>query len=386
MHTHHLPATILLGSGALESLPRHLARLPGQKVLLVTDPGVVELGIAARVEELLQQGGREVTVFAGVSADPTVTQVSEGIKTLVDCQCNLVVAVGGGSPIDCAKAIALVARTGALEGRRDARQVDSTRVPLVAIPTTAGTGSEATRYLVITDPETGTKMALTDAASIPQVAVCDAELTRSLPPRVTAHTGMDALAHAMESFLSCHSSPFSDALAAQAASLVTRFLARAVEQGQEDMEAREGMMEAQLLAGISFSNSGLGYVHALAHALGARVHLPHGLANALMLPYVLEFIGPQVSGKLAGLAWAFPAHDPALPAPAAARRVVREIKNLSGRVGIPANLKEIGADRELLPQLAAEAARDPVAGGSPCVLSQEDLLHIFQQAWAGETG
>lgn len=383
MHTHHLPATILLGSGALESLPRHLERLPGPRVLLVTDPGVVELGIAARVEELLHQAGREVTIFSGVSADPTVTQVSQGIKSLLECRCDLVVAVGGGSPIDCAKAIALVARTGALEGRTGARRVDATRVPLVAIPTTAGTGSEATRYLVITDPESGTKMALTDAASIPQVAVCDAELTRSLPPGVTAHTGMDALAHAVESFLSSQSSPFSEALAAQSASLVTRYLPRAVEQGQEDMEAREGMMEAQLLAGISFSNAGLGYVHAVAHALGARLHLPHGLANALMLPHVLEHLGDRIAAKLAQLAWAFPAHDPALPAPAAARRVVREIKRLSARVGIPPSLREIGAERELLPQLAAEAARDPVSGGSPCVLSQEELLHIFQQAWAG---
>ena len=257
-----------------------LASLTDQihKAFLVTDPFMVNSGKAAYVTDCLEQAGRECRVFSDVSVDPDIDVVTAGVNSLVEFQPDTVICLGGGAAIDAAKAIVYFANKTGQAGE----------ITFVAIPTTSGTGSEVSRFSVITDKERAIKYPLVDDSLVPDIALLDANLVTSAPPSVTADTGIDVLTHAIEAFVSTGANDFSDAAAEKAIKLVKRYLLKCYKE-PNDLEARQGMHNASCLAGIAFSNAGLGLNHGMAHALGAHFHIPHGRANGILLPYVMSF-------------------------------------------------------------------------------------------------
>ena len=265
---------IFFGEGALE----RLRRVQDKKVMIVTDRFMAGIGVPDKVAGHLTRC--QVSVFDGVVPDPPIEVVAAGVQALQDCGAEVMIAVGGGSTIDAAKAIRAVAK--------ETLHIDTDRWECFAVPTTSGTGSEVSRFAVITDQEKGVKYPLVEDSLLPDIAILDAELTTSVPPTVTADTGIDVFTHAVEAFVSTEASDFSDAAAEKAIKLVKRHLLPAY-QNPEDRKARQGMHNASCLAGIAFSNSGLGLNHGMAHALGARFHIPHGRANGILLPYVMSF-------------------------------------------------------------------------------------------------
>lgn len=372
--SYYLPPTVLMGAGSLHNLPAELNRIRGDTALLVTDQGIVEVGLAGRVQRVLEAAGKRVVLYDGVKPDPEIAQVAKGAELLQRHRCNLVVAVGGGSSIDCAKAITLVSTRLA----RGNLEKGEGLLPLIAVPTTAGTGSEATKYLVITDCEAREKMILVTQAAIPRIAVCDAELTLKLPPKITAATGIDALTHAIEAYLSTRATPFTDALALKAVAMIGDSLPRAVENGS-DITAREAMMEAQFLAGLAFSNAGLGYVHAMAHPLGGLFHVPHGIANGLLLAPVMEFNLAVRARRLADVATALGEDTRGLAGRQAGERAIAAVKRLAARVGLPLTLREVGVTEKDLPELSARAARDPTRSAAPRPASIRELEELYRR-------
>ena len=289
------------GSDATGELVRTLASTGEKKMLIVTDKDLVSLGLVERVTERLNAAGIDFAVFDGVEPDPTFAQVEAGLAELERSGCNSILAIGGGSPMDAAKIIAASATskkpTAKLEGLMKIRE---TPLPLYAIPTTAGTGSEVTIAAVVSDTATHTKKFFVDPNLLPQMTALDASLMTGLPPKTTAATGMDALTHAVESYLSETSRPQTEQWATAAVRLIFRFLPRAYKDGN-DTEAREAMALASYYAGLAFTRTGVGYVHAIAHAFGARYGTPHGLANAIALPPVLDYSESAARARLAEL-------------------------------------------------------------------------------------
>ncbi len=381
MHEYNLSPTLMLGSGCRHELPKKLAGQEGSRVLLVTDEDIRELGIPDEIKGILSKAGLETHIFDEVSPDPTTNQVAAGLKEFVRQDCSMIVAVGGGSPIDCAKNIVYAARQGDFGPRINFQWG---RFPLIAIPTTAGTGSEVSQYLVITDSRSGEKIVLRNSSFIPSVAVCDAELTRSLPPEVTVNTGMDAFSHALEAYMATCATDFSDALAMKSIRIIVENLPRAYKNGKRDMESREKMMEAQMLAGMAFSNSGLGLSHATAHSLGSRYGMPHGRANALMLPYVLAYNLPAVQTKIARLFPLLATSQGGLSTLQTARQVGHIIWDFIRSLGIPPALEDEGVKLEDIPDLVETAYTDPAGDTNPCDASKEDFTHIYHEALQGD--
>ncbi|MFP4686940.1 MAG: iron-containing alcohol dehydrogenase family protein [bacterium] len=380
MQQYHLSPTLMLGSGCRKQLPRHLTSVSGNRALLVTDKAIRELGIPDEISDILAEAGIETVIYDNVSPDPTTEQVADGLQKFVDENCSMIVAVGGGSPIDCAKNIVFAAREGNFGPDITFKW---SRFPLIAIPTTAGTGSEVSQYLVITDSRNHQKTVLRDSSFIPSIAVCDAELTKSLPPGVTVNTGMDAFSHALEAYLAVSATDFTDALATKAIGVIAEYLPRAYKNGRRDMEAREKMMEAQMLGGMAFSNSGLGLSHSTSHALGSRYEIPHGRANAIMLPYILDFNLAVVQKKVAKLLPVLASSRGAFSTLQTARQVGRIIWDFIRRLDIPASLQEVGVQKEDIPALVNQAMADPAGEDSPCVASEKDFFHIYHAAYEG---
>lgn len=275
--TFYMPSVNVIGAGAVEQAVSNLSQLGFKHALIVTDKPLVELGYAGDLQQKLAQQDIQANIFSDVQANPTTGNVAAGLAMLRQHDCDFVISLGGGSPHDCAKGIALVASNGG--DIRDYEGVDRSakpQLPLVAINTTAGTASEVTRFCIITDEKTHIKMAIVDKNVTPIMSVNDPLLMKNMPKSLTAATGMDALTHAVEAYVSTAANPITDACALKAATLVSQYLVRAVNDGT-DMEAREQMAYAQLLAGMAFNNASLGYVHAMAHQLGGFYDLPRGL-------------------------------------------------------------------------------------------------------------
>lgn len=380
VQSYHLSETLLLGSGCREELPERLRSLSGGRALVVTDPQIRELGIPEDIGERLQQVDISVSLFDEVSPDPTTKQVSAALTQFLQEDCTLIVAVGGGSSIDCAKAVNLVAEASEFV---EPDPGDFAGLPLVAVPTTAGTGSEVTEYSVITDAQTHEKQVLRDPTMIPQVAVCDAEITRTLPPDVTANTGLDALTHAIEAYLCTRSAAFSDALAEKAIEAICQYLPRAYANGKDDMEAREEMMEAQMLAGMAFSNSGLGLVHSTSHALGSTVDEAHGRCNAVMLPHVLAFNLNVCAEELARLLPLVGQPMPGRSDLQQARQVGAVLWDLLGSLEIPRSVEDLGVARDDLPDLAERAVSDPTLKTNPVQPTVEEIQSVYERAFEG---
>ena len=343
--------------GSIDALPARLRARGIGSVLLVTDPGLRAGRHTDALEAALTEAGIRVTVYDGTSANPTVDNVEAARALYLENRCEGLVAMGGGSSIDCAKAVGarIVHPTRSLDQLKGLLRVYHKLPPLAAIPTTAGTGSEVTITAVITDRAARHKYTMNNFTMIPAYAVLDPRVTESLPPSLTATTGMDALTHLVEAYIGRSTSRETRQLCRDAIALIFRYLERAYRDGG-DLEAREGMLTAAYKAGIAFSKSYVGYIHAVAHSLGGQYNIPHGLANAVLMPVLLEAYGDTAHRKLAELAVAAGiAAEDELPS-VAAQRLIDEIRAMNRRMGIPTGFSQI---REAdIPTMARHAARE----------------------------
>ena len=378
--TFFIPPVNLIGDGCLNDAMQAIRGYGFRHALIVTDAGLARAGVAAKVAALLQEQDIEATIFSGAQPNPTVANVEAGLALLRDKGCDCVISLGGGSPHDCAKGIALVATNGGHIG--DYEGVDKSakpQLPLIAINTTAGTASEMTRFCIITDQARHIKMAIVDRNVTPILSVNDASLMLAKPAALTAATGMDALTHAIEAYVSTAATPITDACALQAVRLIAANLRTAVANGQ-DRHAREQMAYAQFLAGMAFNNASLGYVHAMAHQLGGFYDLPHGVCNALLLPHVEAFNASVAAGRLADVAAAMGEDVAALDAAAAAECCLAAIRRLAADIDIPASLSQLGVQEADIPLLAANALKDACGLTNPRPASQAEIEAIFRQA------
>ena len=375
-----MPAVNQMGSGCLESSIIDIAGLGFKKALIVTDKVLNEIGMVSIVAEKLAAHGIDSVIFAGTQPNPTCGNVAAGLELLQEHQCDFIISLGGGSPHDCAKGIALVAANGG--NIRDYEGVDVSakpQFPLVAINTTAGTASEITRFCIITDEERHVKMAIVDKNTTPLMSVNDPALMTGMPRSLTAATGMDALTHAVEAYVSTIATPITDCCAIKAIELIRDHLETAVNDG-DNLPAREAMAYAQLLAGMAFNNASLGYVHAMAHQLGGFYDLPHGVCNAILLPHVQNYNARVCPERLADVAKALGADITGMSAEEGAAKAVELIMELSARVNIPAGLKELGVREEDFPTLTENALKDACGFTNPQQATAEEITAIFAAA------
>lgn len=350
-----------------------------RRVLIVTDVGIVRSGIAAQLEAVLDEDDISYAVYDQTRPNPTVVNVEQALSLYRRYRCQALIAIGGGSSMDCAKAVgARLARPGTPLGKlKGTLRILRPLPTLIAIPTTAGTGSETTLAAVITDTQAQHKYVMNDFVLIPKYAVLDARLTLSLPPHLTATTGMDALTHAVEAYIGRSTTRQTRQEALEATRLVFANVERAYRNGK-DYEARSNMLTAAYRAGIAFSRSYVGYVHAVAHSLGGQYNIPHGLANAVLLPYVLESYGSCIHRKLHDLAVAAGVASPQEEDTGAAVKFIRAIRQLNARMGIPETLE--GIRPEDIPVMAAHAEKEanplyPV----PRLMTRDELTFFYEQ-------
>jgi 4-hydroxybutyrate dehydrogenase len=370
--TWSFPTTIVFGVGAISALGEHVKRLGVDRALVVCDLGVVRVGIAQRVRSLLEAAGVATAIFDKVDPNPVETNVSDGVAAYAAHGAGCIVAVGGGSPLDTGKLIALkVTHDRPLVDYDDAvdggRFISSKVPPIVTIPTTAGTGSEVGRSGVVTLAATGRKTVIFSPHLLARVAILDPELTRSMPARVTAATGFDALTHCLEAFCSLGDHPMADAIAIGGLELCAANLVRAVEH-PDDLAARGGMMKAAMMGAVAFQK-GLGACHSLAHPLSSEKGMHHGLANALCLPAVVEFNERVVHPRLERVR--------AILAPEA-RRCVDAVREVRKRAGLPEGLGAEGVSEEDVPKLADKAVEDACHRSNPAPVTREDLASLYR--------
>ncbi|GAB3116829.1 L-threonine dehydrogenase [Novispirillum itersonii] len=376
----YIPSVNLMGSGCLTDAVARIKSYGYGRALIVTDAVLAKIGVAAKVAALLEAAGITVTVFDGAKPNPTIANVDAGLALLRANACDVVVSLGGGSPHDCAKGIALCAANGG--SIADYEGVDRSakpQVPLVAINTTAGTASEMTRFCIITDEARHVKMAIVDKHVTPVLSVNDPDLMLAKPPGLTAATGMDALTHAVEAYVSTAATPITDACALKAVSLIAANLRQAVAHG-DDLAAREAMAYAQFLAGMAFNNASLGYVHAMAHQLGGFYDLPHGVCNAVLLPHVEAFNVQTSAARLKDVAAAMGEPVAGLSDADGAAVALAAIRRLSADIGIPAGLGELGLKEADIPVLAANALKDACGLTNPRRADQAEIEAIFRAA------
>jgi alcohol dehydrogenase len=378
-----LPTRIEFGNGVSASVGAEARALGGTRALVVTDPGVLAAGLVEPITACLESDGIGTVVFDGVAPNPRDTSVAEGAQLVAAEGCDLLVAVGGGSPMDTAKAIGTVATHGGrIQDYEGLGRLTAPITPLIAVPTTAGTGSEVTFWAVITDTERSFKMSVGSPLCAASVALVDPELTYGLPATVTAYTGVDALTHAVEGYTSLPSEPLTDSLAVSAIRLIDRALRRAYANGA-DAEARYEMMLASLLAGVAFGNSDIAGVHCMGEAIGGLYDTPHGIAMAIYLPAVTEFNYMAVPHKYAVVAEALGVNVCGLSQLEAAKLAAVAIRKLTDDLGIP-SAEDAGVRPEDFPRLAKAAAVNVSVESNPRVATESDFLAIFEAAQSAD--
>ena len=381
-----LPTRNVFGMGAVNEAGDLMKSLGGSKTLIVTDKFLAQCGMAGRVADILSKAGIQAEIFPGAEPNPTDLNVAAGVTAYREHGCDSILSLGGGSSHDCAKAIAIVATNGGkIRDYEGVNKLHTDVPPLLAINTTAGTASEITRFCIITDTTRKVKMCIIDWRVTPKVAVNDAELHKGMPASLTAATGMDALTHAIEAYVSTDANPLTDAAALKAMEMIGHYLPKAVANG-DYMKARDKMAYAQYLAGIAFNNASLGYVHAMAHQLGGFYDLPHGVCNALLLPYVERFniIGNYDRIVGIGQAMNMDEHFSTGLYPDKAMAVIGGIKRFADFVGIPANLKVLGVKPEDFEIMAENAMKDACAVTNPRKAKKEQIIEIYRQAYEGQ--
>jgi alcohol dehydrogenase class IV len=380
-----LPRILRIGAGASRELPAVLATLGLSRPLIVTDAFLRDSGRAAELEQALRSAGIAARVFADTVPDPTVASIEAGVAFLAEGEHDCVVGFGGGSPLDSAKAIAVLGRHGGAMARYKMPHVqDAPGLPIIAIPTTAGTGSEATRFTIITDEATDEKMLCAGLAYLPTAALVDYELTFTKPRRLTADTGIDSLTHAIEAYVSRRANPFSDGMALLAMRAIAPNLRR-VCADPSDAKAREAMMLGAMQAGIAFSNSSVALVHGMSRPIGAHFHVPHGLSNAMLLPAVTAWSAPAALGRYADCARAMGVADEREGDQAAVARLLDELAALNRELEVPGPAAwGIAQDRwdELVPTMCAQAAASGSPANNPRVPQAEEMAALYAQVWA----
>jgi alcohol dehydrogenase class IV len=373
---------ILYGPRSVHEVGFEARKLRAAQAVLVTDQGLVRAGLTGRIEAGLAGSGVTLSgIYDAVPPNSEVRFVDEGAAYARAAGCDVLIALGGGSVLDTAKGMnLLLTEGGALLDYEGAGLLTRPLRPLIAIPTTAGTGSEVTIAAVIRDEAQGLKLEFNSPFLMPDVAILDPELTFSLPPGLTASTGMDALTHAIESYLSTGTQPLSDALAIGAIKLIAANLHRAVQHGS-DLEARSSMLLASNMAGIAFSNALLGIVHAMAHPCGGRFGIPHGVANSILLPYGMEYNLPACSARLADLAVALGVDRHGMDDEAAARAGIAAVRRLARDCGLASRLSEVGVPHDGLAQLAADSQGDAMMFTNPLYAGEEDVLALYERAF-----
>ncbi|GAE25966.1 alcohol dehydrogenase [Halalkalibacter wakoensis JCM 9140] len=373
---YEIPTAIEFGSGSIKTLPQHVRGFGGTKVLIVCDPGVLHAGVVAKLEEPLKAAGIPYEVFSEIEADPAIQSVDKGLHLGKENNCDVVVGVGGGSSLDTAKAIGLMLNNpGHIRDYVGLNLVPNPSVPVIAVPTTAGTGSEITIWSVLSDKQAKVKLSVGSVYNCPNLAIADPELTVSLPPHITAATGMDALTHAMESYVNKATQPISEGLSVQSMKMISENLRLAVVQG-ENLEARSNMLLASLIAAMAFNSTRLGLAHALAIPLGAHFKIPHGTVNAILLPEVMKFNVIGNPKKFAEIAAIFGVNTYNLTEREAAEKSVEAIRQLNHDVGITQTLSDFGVKEEHLDQIVEEAMLSGNVPVNPRKPTLEDLKNI----------
>ncbi|MDH2336768.1 L-threonine dehydrogenase [Clostridium perfringens] len=375
-----MPAISLMGADCLKDAGDQVGELGFKKALIVTDKVLGQIGIVKKVTDVLDNKNIEYAIYDETKPNPTVKNVNDGLALLKEKECDFVISLGGGSAHDCAKGIALLATNGG--EIKDYEGVDKSKkpqLPMVGINTTAGTGSEMTLFAIITDEERHIKMALVDKHLTPIIAVNDPMLMLAMPKSLTAATGMDALTHAVEAYVSTAATPITDACAEKAIELISNYLVNAVENG-EDVEARDMMAYAEYLAGMAFNNASLGYVHAMAHQLGGFYNLPHGVCNAILLPHVQEYNKATSASRLAKIAKIMGGNIEGLTDEQGADLCIDMIKSLSQTIGIPEGLGVLGVKESDFETLATNALNDACSLTNPRKGNLEEVIAIFKEA------
>ena len=379
--TYYFPPVVIMEPGAIELIAPEIKRMNVKKALVVTDKVLVEAGIVQDVLNVLDGAKVPYALFTDVKPNPTVTNVNAGLQALQDNECDFVVSIGGGSPQDTAKGIAILATNpGDLRDYEGVGKTANKSLPIVAINTTAGTASEATINYVITDEARKLKMVIVDPNCLATVAVNDPVLMIKMPKALTAATGMDALTHAIEGYTTAGASRFTDLFNLEAIKAISGSLRQAVEDG-DDLDARDAMAYGQFVTGMGFSNGGLGIVHSMAHQLGGFYDLPHGVCNAILLPYVVAFNADAVGDRLKEVAQAMGVDTSRREPKEISIMAIDAIKKLSKDVGIPAGLKEIGVKEADFSELADLALADICTGGNPKCPTKEDVIAIYKAAF-----
>ena len=369
------------GPGAREVLPKEIARLGFKKAFVATDKDLIKFGVADKVLQVLANAGIPYEVFSDIKPNPTTANVKAGVAAFAASGADFIIALGGGSSMDTAKAVGIITNNPefsdvvSLEGVADTKKKS---VPIIALPTTAGTAAEVTINYVITDEANEKKMVCVDPNDIPVMAIVDAELMYTLPKSLTAATGMDALTHAIEGLITKGAWEMSDMFELKAIEMIARYLETAVNEPQ-NAEARNGMAVAQYIAGMAFSNVGLGVVHGMAHPMGAIFDIPHGVANALLLPTIMEFNMPAAVDKYVQIAKAMDVYSAGMSKEEAAQAAVDAVRDLAIRVGIPQHLTELGIKEEDLDRLATAAAADVCTPGNPRDVNKDIILDLYKK-------
>jgi len=371
------------GPGSRTVIPEEVTRRGYKKALVVTDKELMKFGVAQKVIDVLVDAKIPYEIYDAIKPNPTVNNVKEGVTAFMKSGADFMVAIGGGSAMDTSKAIGIIANNPefadvvSLEGVANTKQRS---IPVIAVPTTAGTAAEVTINYVITDEVNKKKMVCVDPNDIPVLAIVDAEMMTSMPKGLTASTGMDALTHAIEGYITKGAWAVSDMFELKAISMISKHLKNAVEQ-PDNLEARDGMAVAQYVAGMGFSNVGLGLVHGMAHPLGAFYDTPHGVANALLLPYVMEYNMSSSMARYKDIAEAMGVDVSGMDAEEAAKAAVKSVKDLAISVNIPQQLSKIGVKEEDLQSLAVSAFNDVCTPGNPREVSVEDILGLYKKAF-----
>ena len=366
------------GAGAIGSIPDEIKARGCQKVFVASDPDLIKFGVTKKVTDLLEQAGISYELFSEIKANPTIANVKAGVSAFQACGADCIVAIGGGSSMDTAKAVGIIvtnpefADVVSLEGVAPTK---NPAVPIIAVPTTAGTAAEVTINYVITDEEKNRKMVCVDVHDIPVIAVVDPDMMATMPKGLTAATGMDALTHAIEGYITKGAWALSDMFHLEAIRIIAKNLRGAV---ANTPEGREGMALGQYVAGMGFSNVGLGIVHSMAHPLGALYDTPHGVANAIILPTVMEYNAPETGDKYKYIAQAMGVEGTeAMSVEEYRKAAVDAVRQLSADVGIPADLKEIVKEEDI-PFLSQSAYDDACRPGNPRDTSVEEISELYR--------
>jgi alcohol dehydrogenase class IV len=380
IHKFSNPTEIVYGTGSIRQLASLVEKEQAKKVLVITDPGVWQAGLVQEVETQLHEVGIEYEIFAEVEPNPSVDTVEKAFQQYCALGADMIIAMGGGSAIDVGKAVGVLATNGGTITQYEGIDTFTHSIaPLLAIPTTAGTGSEVTLFTVITDTKRDYKLTVGGRKLAPAYAIVDPALTLTMPRSVTASTGLDALVHAIESYTSLAAYPLSETLALEAIRVISANLRQAVFNGA-NLAARENMLYGSLVAGMAFNNTRLGNVHAMSHPVSAMFKVAHGVANSILLPHVMEFNVYAVPEKFRSIAEAMGYRTDGLPLMEAAKLAITAVKELAADIGIPSSLRDVGVREDAIPQMAQDAMKSGNIAVNPRKTTEADIRMLFEKA------